>query len=78
MRVDRVMGGVGRGLIQQRAEVSEIGVAGGMVEDVSLGALGLSLDPSYSPFFGTGLDRGMMRGVSVVVVESQLRMVLAK
>ena len=78
MRVNRMTGGVGRGLIERRAEVSETGVAGGRVEEVSLGALGLSLDPSYSPFFGTDLDRGMMRGVSVVVVESQLSMVGAK
>ena len=81
MRVDRVTGGVGRGLMEQRAEVSETGGAVGIVEEVSLGALGLSL--SYSPFFGVDLDRGMVPpcslvGVVFVVVKSQLRMVLAK
>ena len=81
MRVNRMTGGVGRGLIERRAEVSETGGAVGIVEEVSLGALGLLL--SYSPFFGTDLDRGMvpscsLMGVAFVVVESQLRMVLAK
>ena len=84
MRVERVTGGVGRGLMEQRAEVSETGGAVGSVEEVSLGALGpLGLSLSYSPFLGTDLDRGMVLPCSLVVVafvvvESQLRMVLAK
>ena len=40
VRVNRMTGGVGRGLIERRAEVSETGVAGGRVEEVSLGARG--------------------------------------
>ena len=72
MRVDRVTGGVCRGLIEQRAEVSETGGAMGGVGEVSVVTLGLSL--SYSPFFVTDMDRGMVPpcglvGVASVVVE---------
>ena len=79
LETDRVIGGVGSGRIDLRADERETGV----ITDGGGGSLVLGLLFAYIPFLGTDFERGiapvcLLTVLSSLIVESQLMIVFKR